>query len=114
MTAAITPAPPLSRISRGSPHAIVRLGTWCVCLLLAACGGGGGGAAPGVGNPVQGPPPPAGGGNPPAAVVTADQMLFEVTATTSDPAPTVSTMLRLENGPDDGAYIFYDFTENAV
>lgn len=95
-----------------------RLAPLLLSLALTACGGGGGGSS-GVSGPVAGNPgPPAGGeagtGGPPPATVTADEDHFEVSAAVGDPAPSRSTMLRLENGPEDGVYLYYDFTANAL
>ena len=87
-----------------------------MCLLLAACGGGGGGS-PGAGAPLAGSPPPTGGGGgdaAPPATVTAAPDHFEVSAAIGESPPSRSTLLTLENGPDDGAYLFYDFTSNAL
>ncbi len=46
--------------------------------------------------------------------MTAEEDHFEVSAAMGEPAPSRSTLLKLENGPEDGIYLYYDFTSNAL
>lgn len=69
-------------------------GPLLLSLVLAGCGGG------------------SGSGSPPVARI--DQSHFSVTALSTDPAPTRSTIVTVENAPRDGLYAWISHTDSAL